>query len=241
MIPKIIFQTSFPPKYKNNNHIENIKEWINEHTKSHWNYIHYNDIENIEFLKKHFINKYPNVIEKYNTLPWPAFKADLMRYAYLYINGGVYLDMDIVLNEYIEDIIEDYEFVIIHSTKWNSSICLNAFIATKANNKTMLDCFEYIYNTSVKRHGKDHYLTLCRHLFTTIENNYNLKLDINVDVFNKLKIKKLKEKRRYANNFQLEKSRVLSDIYDVSRNKIVMIHIGGGHTLNDLESIVHNV
>ena len=237
MIPRNIFQTS---KVELGRHVT---DWIKKHTISNWNYIHHDDEQNIVFLKTYFLKDYPNIIEKYNTLPFGQYKADLARYAYLYIHGGVYLDSDIVLNDTLENIIEDYDFVMIHSIKWNRTLSLNAFIAVTSRNETILKCFEHIYNTSSKRHGKDHYLSLCRHLFVQIESDYNIKLKMNKGHIESKgqKIKKLQEGRRYAKNNQLKSDWVLSDIYDVNRKKVVMIHIGGGHTPIDLQSVVDTI
>ena len=237
MIPRNIFQTS---KNKLGKHV---KDWIIKHTETEWKYVHHDDNENIDFLKTHFQKDYPDVIEKYNTLPFGQFKADFARYAYLYINGGVYLDSDIVLNETLENIIEDFDFVIVHSIKWNCKLSLNAFIAVHPGNQTILKCFQYIYNVSSKRHAKDHYLTLCRQLYTQVEHDYKveLRMDQGIIKSNGYRIKKLQEKRRYARDSQLKHDWVVSDIYDVNRNKVVLIHIGGGHTPGDLQKIVDTI
>lgn len=54
-----------------------------------YKHIVFDDSECIEFLKRCYE---PRVAERFNTLSGPH-KADLFRYAYLYIHGGVYLDI----------------------------------------------------------------------------------------------------------------------------------------------------
>lgn len=49
------------------------------------------DVDNVEFLKQHFP---PNVTDAYNRMKRGAHRADLYRYAKLYIDGGIYLDIE---------------------------------------------------------------------------------------------------------------------------------------------------
>ena len=44
-------------------------------------------------------------------MPIGAHKADLFRYYYLYINGGVYIDSDLMITTNIENIILNYDLV----------------------------------------------------------------------------------------------------------------------------------
>lgn len=58
-----------------------------------YKYEYYSDSLCIDFLKKNFSQ---DVLTAFNKLKPGAFKADLFRYCYLYINGGVYIDLDMI-------------------------------------------------------------------------------------------------------------------------------------------------
>jgi mannosyltransferase OCH1-like enzyme len=67
---------------------------IESFKQSGWEYKFYTDDEARNFLSTHFP---PEVRQAYDALRPGAFKADLFRYCVLLIHGGVYADMDIML------------------------------------------------------------------------------------------------------------------------------------------------
>ena len=86
IIPKVIIQTGFS--------IENtsdLKDYILSKNPG-YKYKYYNNTDCIKFISKHF-NK--DTVNAFNKLKPGAYKADLFRYCYLYINGGIYLDLDL--------------------------------------------------------------------------------------------------------------------------------------------------
>jgi hypothetical protein len=101
LIPKIIHQTWFedvtPEKYPN------MSRLIESFKQSGWNYNFYTDEEAQNFLSTHFP---PEVRQAYDALRPGAFKADLFRYCALLIHGGVYADMDIMLEANLDLAVE---------------------------------------------------------------------------------------------------------------------------------------
>ena len=57
-----------------------------------YEYTFYTDQEIADFLQTHF----PQYIPLYNSLQRPQYKSDLIRYLYLYIFGGWYIDIDLL-------------------------------------------------------------------------------------------------------------------------------------------------
>ena len=108
-IPRIIFQTwkthSVPEKWKTSP--ESIKTFMPS-----WKHVLFDDSENEAFVKIHF----PEYIDFYKKLKFPIQRADFIRYCFLYINGGVYADLDIEFIAPIDDL-----FVMKNSTKSKSS------------------------------------------------------------------------------------------------------------------------
>ena len=108
-ITKILFQTSItkPEKY--------LLDKINSFINNDWEYYHFNDNEIIEFFKNNKLDEFPNIIEKFYSMPTGAHKADLFRYYFLYIKGGVFLDFDAMLNCNIEEITNNCSFFTVKS------------------------------------------------------------------------------------------------------------------------------
>ena len=72
-----------------------MESWKN----SGWEYKFYDDAKGIEFLKTHFP---PEVLEAFNALIPGAFRADLLRYCVLLIYGGIYVDVDVMLESNLD-------------------------------------------------------------------------------------------------------------------------------------------
>jgi len=100
LVPKIIHQTWFEPVTKDK--YPNMSRLIESWKKSGWEYYFYDDDTAGEFLGMHFPSE---VREAYESITPGAFKADLFRYCVLLIRGGVYADMDVLLQTNLDDAI----------------------------------------------------------------------------------------------------------------------------------------
>ena len=107
MIPKLIHQTfeteGTPPdmsKARDSWRINNVE----------YEYFFYDDVGRIKFIKKHFTKK---VLNAYHLLIPGSFKADLFRYCVLYIQGGVYVDCDMICLQPLSKLIEDADKLIV--------------------------------------------------------------------------------------------------------------------------------
>ena len=100
MIPKIIFQTwkthEIPLKWLSGQ--ESIRQYMPD-----WLHIIMDDVENREFIKTYFYNFLPY----YDAFKYPIQRADAIRYAFLYIHGGLYIDMDYEFKNNVNYIIEN--------------------------------------------------------------------------------------------------------------------------------------
>jgi len=92
LIPRIIHQTWFEDVTKEK--YPNMSRLIESWKRSGWEYRFYSDDDAAEYLTTHFP---PEVKEAYDAVMPGAFKADLFRYCALLIDGGVYADMDVLL------------------------------------------------------------------------------------------------------------------------------------------------
>ena len=92
LIPRIVHQTWFEDVTKDK--YPNMSRLIESWKRSGWEYRFYSDDAASEFLSLHFP---PEVKEAYDAILPGAFKADLFRYCALLVDGGVYADMDVLL------------------------------------------------------------------------------------------------------------------------------------------------
>jgi mannosyltransferase OCH1-like enzyme len=101
LIPRVIHQTWFEPVTKEA--YPNMSRLIESFRQSGWEYEFYDDDKAAQFLSAHFP---PAVREAYDSIIPGAFKADLFRYCVLLIRGGVYADMDILLESNLDEAID---------------------------------------------------------------------------------------------------------------------------------------
>jgi len=98
MIPKIIWQT-YESEYKDLPQLalEFAKSW--QEKNPDWEYKYVSGKERAEFVLKHFGEEWHKIYLSYTA---GVLQADLWRYMCLYINGGVYSDLDILCKKPIE-------------------------------------------------------------------------------------------------------------------------------------------
>lgn len=136
-IPKNIFQTwkthDVPDHWKSSP--ESIKTLM-----PNWTHTLFSDEDNRKFIKKYF----PDFLDTYDSLEYPIMRSDAIRYAFLYIYGGVYMDLDIELTKPLDNLF--YEDADIYAVKSGNvgSVYTNSFIASKAGCELWLDCLEEI-------------------------------------------------------------------------------------------------
>lgn len=171
IIPNIIFQTS---KERPENYIiKMIKTMC-----PNWNYIHFNDNDIIQFFKNNYIEEFKDIICKFNKIKNGAHKADLFRYYFIYIKGGVFLDSDAMLQTNINNIVNNYDFFSVESTYYCPSCIFQGLIGAKPNNGIIYEALVNVYNIDIDKLDND-YLLLCKNLFIILKkkwNNYKIKI-----------------------------------------------------------------
>jgi Glycosyltransferase sugar-binding region containing DXD motif len=98
LVPRIIHQTYFEELTQEK--YPNMSRLINSFKSSGWEYRFYTDEDAQNFLSTHFPAE---VRQAYDTLRPGAFKADLFRYCALLIHGGLYVDVDIMLESFLDN------------------------------------------------------------------------------------------------------------------------------------------
>jgi len=121
MISKILLQKS---KDKIPEYIVNM---IKANLMEDWTYYNYINGEEIKFFNDNPLDDFPDIVTQFNNIEKQQHKADLFRYYYLYIKGGVYLDSDAMIHDNIMNIIKEYDFVTVNGFK--KGTIFNGFIA----------------------------------------------------------------------------------------------------------------
>ena len=120
-IPKIVWQT-----WKDSNVEPEVQNNINKMKKLNpeYDFKLVTDIECDKFIKEHFNSE---IYEAYSSInpKYGAAKADFWRYCVLYVNGGVYLDLDSFIEEKLCNIINETDEVLINLEMWNFPVNKN--------------------------------------------------------------------------------------------------------------------
>lgn len=122
MIPKKIYQT-----YKNYDlsleQSKLIKQTIDSNPE--FEYFFMDDDECLEFIESNFNQDF---IQMYKSLPLGVMRSDVWRVAVIYINGGVYCDIDVRFKRSISELLADNELIIFNEELGGTS---NFFFAAK--------------------------------------------------------------------------------------------------------------
>jgi hypothetical protein len=117
----------------------------NKNNNPEFNFYVYNNKTCREFINNHFGQ---NILNVYNGLKPGAYKSDLVRYCLLYIEGGVYMDVKLILHDKLSNLINKYGEIYVKDPDWFPTSCKrgcnNAFIITRKNNPIFLDCIKQI-------------------------------------------------------------------------------------------------
>jgi inositol phosphorylceramide mannosyltransferase catalytic subunit len=134
-IPRIIMQSwrthDVPAHWKSSP--ESIKELMPD-----WQYILMDNEDNRKFVKKHF----PDFLPYYDAFPYDIQRADATRYCWLYVHGGIYMDLDFELQHPLDSLFtSDLDFYLVHSGNV-AGVTTNSFMASKKGCKFWLEVIE---------------------------------------------------------------------------------------------------
>lgn len=168
-IPNVIMQT-----YKSWDKIpEYHKKQIKDHTTG-YDYDFFDDKKAKEFLKEHYGDIY---VEAFDTMIG-AHKADLFRYCYLYLKGGIYLDIKTVMKKHVKDIFTEKEklYTSLSITGHFGTGVYQGILAAPPGHPMMKACVEHAIS-SYKKYGRNiAYTALCRFLYKQLQDKLQPKL-----------------------------------------------------------------
>jgi len=161
-IPKTIVQTSRSPLPTY------IKNMIKEYSQG-WEYKHFTDSDIMEFFLENPLPEFPKVCDLFFSYSYGEHRADLFRYYYLYVKGGVYFDTDAMIEDHIENIVQDVEFFSVNSSYLPGSI-FQGFIGCSPGNCIMYEALKDLYFTENARLITDFHL-LCKNMYGFVHAN----------------------------------------------------------------------
>lgn len=140
-----------------------------------WSYIHFDDNKMIEFMQENYVEKFKNIFEIFSSYKRGQHRCDLFRYFYLYLNGGVYIDSDMMIEQNIDSILLDYDFVSIlaaPSEDLNSNTVMNGFIACNKKNAIIHDALLSICEGEISEEDLEQdYFLICKKLGNIVESH----------------------------------------------------------------------
>lgn len=169
-IPKILFQTSRGTK-PGENLILNSRIFARD-----WKYYHFSDSDIITYFIQNPLPEFPNIISVFNCIKKGAHKADLFRYYFMYINGGVFQDDDFVIHDDLSRLlhadtsgeVSRYDFMCVMTHHGAIKSIFNGFLGASPKHPIIYDALKHIYNCDPKELDI-HYLLICDELFKIVK------------------------------------------------------------------------
>ena len=155
-IPCIFMQTSkdTPLKY--------VVDQIKEKTKG-WKYMHFTDKDILQFFKEHPLKEFPKIAEVFHSFKKGAHKADLFRYYFLYVKGGVFMDSDAMIEVDIDTIVKEHDFFSVDSKYIDRNRVFQGFIGCVPKHPILYAALKDMYAIS-NEELKD-YPILTKHMY----------------------------------------------------------------------------
>ncbi|KAF9888432.1 hypothetical protein FE257_008710 [Aspergillus nanangensis] len=100
VIPEKVWHTA-----RYSNITENQRDWTNSWTKTNpfFRQELLTDHSSETFIRTHFSETRPDIVEVYEALSIPILRADLLRYLIIYAKGGVWSDLDVTCEKQVTD------------------------------------------------------------------------------------------------------------------------------------------
>lgn len=112
---------------------------IKKHMKN-WEYHLMTDEDNRNFVIKYF----PQYLSVYDNFTYPIQRVDMIRPMWLYIHGGVYMDLDYVINKSFEELFNNGADLYFVPSANTSMYFTNSFMASVPNHPFWLEYLNHM-------------------------------------------------------------------------------------------------
>ena len=119
-------------------------------TGKDWNILWYNDEKILKFYDENPIKEFPNIKELHFKVKYPTWKADIFRYYFLYLNGGIFCDSDLMTTKHLNYFIQNnndhfYTLDDNYLKTLKTNVFFNGFMGTKPKNSITYKLLEDLY------------------------------------------------------------------------------------------------
>ncbi len=167
IIPKNILQVT--KKYPVNTiHVNKIKKNLDG-----YHYYWFNDENMYEYIQNNQLEEFHNIINHIKSLTKGQHKADIFRYYWLYLNGGIFMDDDLMIEKKID--FKNNTFISVKSYHTNKNLLFNGFIACSKFNPIIYKALKQTYLTNNIKLSKDYHLFCSQFyiIYQQLKNNQN--------------------------------------------------------------------
>jgi len=148
-IPKVIIQTDetadLPPLKYNS-----VMSFIELNPE--YEYIFYDKKDRRRYINNNFG---PEVLEAYDTLVPGAYRADLFRYCYLYLNGGCYFDCKMILKKPLREWINKDDSVVLINDAIPNAFANGIMMMVKCDVRLLGCIYKIVKNVQEKTYNVD--------------------------------------------------------------------------------------
>ena len=128
-----------------------------------YSYYWFNDKNMYKYIQDNQLEEFPNIINHIKSLTKGQHKADIFRYYWLYLNGGIFMDDDLMIEKEID--FKNNTFVSVKSYHKDKNILFNGFIACSKFNPIIYKALKQSYLTQNINLRKDYHL-FCGQFYT---------------------------------------------------------------------------
>lgn len=157
LIPKHIFQTSPQPA------VDYLRTYFYTHCPT-WSYQHFTDYDILKFFSHNPLEEFPEIVKVFHSFEKGEHKADLFRYYYLYIHGGLFVDLDAIPVCSFDETIGDSSLLLVRGFQDTSGI-YNGILGASPQNRLILEALRHCYYTPPSL-LQDCYHFFCKNLLT---------------------------------------------------------------------------
>lgn len=153
-IPKTLLQSS---KYPYPDYVRRL--W-DERTGGDWKVEWFDDARIYKFFEDNPLPEFPKIKQVFDSFSDGGHKADLFRYYYLYLNGGYFIDSDVMTHVHMDEIhssVHDHVFVFadvacnrVCHPEIDSPIIFNGLMGCAPKSKIVYEALKNAYNVKIR-------------------------------------------------------------------------------------------
>jgi hypothetical protein len=134
-----------------------------------YEYKYFSDDDILIFFKENPLEEFPDIEAVFHSFASGPHKADLFRYYYLYILGGVFIDGDLMLYDSLSSILGSNRFVSVWALQQEGHV-FNGFLAAEPKHPILYAALKDAYATKNEQ-LQSYYHLLCKNLGGFVREN----------------------------------------------------------------------